>query len=70
LTIDNIHHADQGTSRQVGGPVSAELIIEDQPKRIIRVEVCLEALSGVNEKPPTMAASPMPGFVQFAPGTP
>lgn len=70
LTIDKIHDADQGTGRKVPGPITAELIIEDQPKPIIRFKVFLEALCGVNQKPASMAASPMPGFMHLALGTP
>jgi len=46
VTIHDIHHPDQGTGREVSGPMTAELIIEDQPKRIIRFKVSLEALYG------------------------
>src|SRR5713101_5346238 len=45
----------------------AELINEDQPKRISRF---LEAFCGVNEKPATMGASPVPGFMHLASGAP
>jgi hypothetical protein len=70
LTIDNIHHADQGTSRKVIGPITAEFIIEDQPKRIVEFEGFLEVLSRVNQKPASMRASPVPGFMHLALGTP
>jgi hypothetical protein len=66
LTIDDIHHADQGTGWKVGGPMTAELIIEDQPNRIIRFKIFLEALRGVNQQPASMAASPVPGFMHLA----
>ncbi len=45
----------------------AELINEDQPKRISRF---LEAFCGVNEKPASMRASPVPGFMHLASGAP
>jgi hypothetical protein len=48
----------------------AELIIEDQPKPIIQTEVYLEALCGVNQKPTSMRAAPMPGLMHLALGTP
>jgi hypothetical protein len=69
LTIDHVHHADQGTGRKVHGPTTAELIVEDQPKRIDRSKIFLEALCGMNEKPTSMAASPMPGFMHLTRGT-
>ena len=69
-TINKIHHPDQGTGRKVFGPITAELIIEDQPKRIIQIKVFFEPLSRVNEKPASMRASPMPGFMHLAWGAP
>ena len=36
-TIDDIHHANQRTGRKVPGPMTAELIVEDQPKPIIQI---------------------------------
>ncbi len=70
LTIHDVHHADEGTSRQIPGPMTAELIVEDQPKRISQFKIFLEALCSVNNKPASMRASPMPGFVHLALGTP
>lgn len=70
LTIDDIHHADQGTGRKVALPMTAELIIEDQPKRIIRLKVFLEMLCGVNQKPASMRAAPVPGLMHLAFGAP
>jgi hypothetical protein len=69
LTIHDIHHADQSTSRQIPGPMAAELIVEDQPKRMIQFKVFLEALCGVNQQPASVGASLMPGFVHLARGT-
>ncbi len=34
--IDDIHHPDERTRRKVVGPMRTELIVEDQPERIIR----------------------------------
>jgi hypothetical protein len=70
LTIDDVDHPDQGTGRKVFGPITAELIVEDQPKRIIQSKVLLEPLGGVNQKPPSMRASPMSGFMHLASGAP
>ena len=64
--IDDIHHPDQGAGRKVFGPFVTELIIEDQPKPIIQIEICLEALCGVNQKPASMRAAPVPGLVHLA----
>ena len=50
--------------------MSAELIIEDQPKRIIQSKVFLEVLCGVNQKPASVRASPVPGFMHLAIRTP
>jgi hypothetical protein len=66
MTIHDVHHADQGTNRQIPGPMTAELIVEDQSKRIIQIKVFLEALCGVNQKPASMRASPVPGFMHLA----
>ena len=66
LTIDNINHADQGTGRKVHGPMTAELIFEDQAERIIQFKVFLEALCDVNQKPASMRESPMPSRSSFA----
>jgi hypothetical protein len=70
LTIHDVHHADEGTSRQIPGPMTAELIVEDQPKRMIQFKVFLKALCSVNQERASMRAPPMPGFVHLAPGTP
>jgi hypothetical protein len=70
LTIDDVHHADQGTGRKLSGPITTELIIEDHSKQITQIKVFLEVLSGVNQKPASMRASPVPGFVHLPPGTP
>jgi hypothetical protein len=68
LTVDDLHYPDQGTGRKVPGPITAELIIEDQPKRLSQIKGFLEALCGVNQKPASMRASPVPGFMHLALG--
>jgi hypothetical protein len=60
--IDDIHHPDQSAGRKVFGPFFPELMIEDQPKPVIQIEVRLEALCGVNQKPTAMRASASAGF--------
>jgi hypothetical protein len=70
LAIDHIHHADQGTGRKVSGPSTPELIVEDAAQWVVEFKVSLEVLCGMDEKPTSMSAPPMAGFMRLPRRTP